>query len=110
MNTPRTCVQSRRQFVYGLASLGGLGAITPPAVAAEPPPETTKLRIAHVFPAAACAAPEFVAEELLRTEGFTDIQYIKTRSVLESLKGQAAGETDLRISTILPTIIRLDAG
>jgi NitT/TauT family transport system substrate-binding protein len=27
---------------------------------------------------AICIAPQFVAEELLRGEGFTDVQYVKT--------------------------------
>src|SRR5512143_2862395 len=69
---------SRRQFLGGLALtstaavLGwrpGLGV-----AAVEPPPETTALRIRRGSPA--CWAPMYVAEPLLREEGFTDVQYV----------------------------------
>jgi len=43
---------------------------------AEPPPETPTIRI-HDSPIA-CFAPSYVAAELLRLEGFTDVQYVKT--------------------------------
>ena len=48
-----------------------LGA--PPA-AAEEPLETTSLRL--IKSPTICAAPQYVAEELLRAEGFTDIRFI----------------------------------
>src|SRR5262249_23742888 len=41
---------------------------------AEPPPETTRLRL--VGGRALCYAPQFVAEDLLRGEGFTDVEYV----------------------------------
>ena len=67
---------SRRGFLNGLtltgtAALVGLGA--GPA-AAEPPPETTRLRLRVWRPS--CWAPVHVAEPLLRAEGFTDLQYV----------------------------------
>ena len=43
---------------------------------AEPPPETTTLRIGHS--PSLCAAPQFVAEDLLRGEGFTSVTYVKS--------------------------------
>jgi NitT/TauT family transport system substrate-binding protein len=46
--------------------------------AAEPPPETTTLRWRALR--AACWVPQIVAEDLLREEGFTDIQYIKYKN------------------------------
>jgi NitT/TauT family transport system substrate-binding protein len=45
------------------------------AMAAEPPPEVTSLRLRVWRPS--CWAPFHVAEPLLREEGFTDIEYIK---------------------------------
>lgn len=44
----------------------------PPA--AEAPSETTRLRLSRV--PTICLAPQYIAEALLRGEGFTDIQYI----------------------------------
>jgi len=101
---------SRRQFLStaALAGTGALLGLQSNLLAAEPPPETTKLRIGHV--GSACTAPQFIAEDLLRAEGFTHIQYIKARSVPERLKAVAAGETDLIQGTILPTVMGLDSG
>lgn len=69
----------RRREVLGALSAGGaaalLGLRAGPAKA-EPPPETTRIRI-HDSPIA-CFAPTYVAAELLKLEGFTDIQYVKT--------------------------------
>lgn len=69
---------SRREFLGGLALAGTAAAIgiRPEfgTAAAEPPPETTTLRIHKGKPA--CWVPLYVAEPLLREEGFTDIQYI----------------------------------
>jgi NitT/TauT family transport system substrate-binding protein len=60
------------------------------SAAAEPPPEVTKIRI--VKTPAICLAPMFVAEELLRLEGFTDVAYISeetTENYTLLLKGRA---------------------
>ena len=43
------------------------------AVAVEPPPETTRVRLGAV--PSICLSPQYVAEDLLRAEGFTDIRY-----------------------------------
>ena len=66
---------SRRRFlantsVLGAASLLGL----PRTAAAEPAPETTRLRI--VKAPAICLVPEYLAEDLLRLEGFSEVEYV----------------------------------
>ena len=60
-----------RTSAMGAASLLGLHHL--PA-AAEPPPETTKIRFVHA--PAICLAPQYLAEELLRLEGFTEVEYL----------------------------------
>jgi NitT/TauT family transport system substrate-binding protein len=72
---PTTAEYSRRDFLAGVSGMGAAAALGPRLAAAEPPPETTRVRFEH-FPAA-CLAPQYVAEELLRAEGFTDVQFIK---------------------------------
>jgi NitT/TauT family transport system substrate-binding protein len=69
---------TRRAFSSGLVAAGAAVILRPGAqtFAAEPPPETTTLRLTHHKPA--CWAPQYVAEELLRAEGFSDLQYIST--------------------------------
>jgi NitT/TauT family transport system substrate-binding protein len=68
---------SRRQFVAGLTLAGTTGLLgpRPEGAAAEPRPETPRLRL-YKFPGI-CLAPQYVAEELLRAEGFTDVQYLE---------------------------------
>jgi NitT/TauT family transport system substrate-binding protein len=68
----------RRQFVQTLGFGGGAALIglRPRTAAAEPPPETTRIRL-HDAPIA-CFAPSYVAGELLAAEGFTNIEYVKT--------------------------------
>jgi NitT/TauT family transport system substrate-binding protein len=70
-------MQTRRRFLTILSATGAAGFLrTPPTFAAEGPPELTSVRFAK-FPAI-CFAPQYVCEELLRAEGFTDIRYLDT--------------------------------
>ena len=69
--------ESRRHFLTQLATAGviGLGGIPirSRSSAAEPPPEVTTVTLEKA-PPAICIAPEYVAEDLLRAEGVTDIR------------------------------------
>ena len=67
--------QTRRRFLTLLAAGGAGFAHAPRAWAAEGAPETTSVRIDK--DRSTCAAPQDVAAELLRTEGFTDIRYVE---------------------------------
>ena len=65
----------RRRFLSGTTALGATSFLGWPEIShAEPPPETKKIRLFHA--PFACFAPQTLAEELLRLEGFTDIQYV----------------------------------
>ena len=65
---------SRRELMRGLTVVGTTGLIgvraTPAAV--EPPPETTTIRIGSSR--SLCFPPQYVAEALLRAEGFANVQ------------------------------------
>ena len=63
---------SRREILRMTAALGLASAM--PTLAAESPPETTRLRLHKT--SSLCNSSLFVAEELLRAEGFTEIQYV----------------------------------
>jgi NitT/TauT family transport system substrate-binding protein len=70
--------QTRRGFLTSASMALGAMLLGAPPVAAEEPLETTSLRL--IKSSSICAAPQYVAEELLRAEGFTDIRFIAGKS------------------------------
>jgi NitT/TauT family transport system substrate-binding protein len=94
----------------GLALLAGCGrqAPSPGPVAAEPPPETTVLKLDKR--PSICVAPQYVAEELLRGEGFTDVRYTVYPGVKEIEPALAAGEIDIGMHFAAPQVLRIEAG
>jgi NitT/TauT family transport system substrate-binding protein len=97
---------SRRKFLGSVtgAATAGLVGLPPERVAAEPPPETTTLRLDR-FPSI-CLAPQFVADGLLRTEGFTDVQYVSGTG----LGDYASGKLHFGMEYSPPVIVAVDAG
>src|ERR671931_306591 len=93
MSTQHTQRFSRRRFLRGLTLVGSVGllGVRPRPLAAEPPPETTTLRLAY-HSHSLCHAPLYVAQELLPGEGFTDVRYVKTVGVERAL---ASGQVDI---------------
>jgi len=102
----------RRRFVGGAAALAGSAALFgygPRPVGAEPPPETTRLRLVQI--PSICQAPQYVAEQLLQAEGFTDVQYLKKPGATKGIEAAlASGEADINMHFAGPLIMRLDAG
>ena len=75
--------QSRRRFLATLTAAGAAGLIGPPSSKAQDGQlETTTIRIAKI--AGICIAPQYVAEDLLRAEGFTDIRYVATDAGMQA--------------------------
>jgi NitT/TauT family transport system substrate-binding protein len=99
--------QSRRRLLTTLSAFGAAGLVgAPNSLAQEAPPETTTIRLAKM--PGICIAPQYVAEEMLKTEGFTDIQYFE--SGINLYPGFAAGRIDISIAYVAPFILELDAG
>ena len=70
-------ILNRRQFVIALSLAGAASLVEARrAFAAEGPLETVSVRITKNQ--GICYAPQYVAEELLRDEGFTDIRFVDT--------------------------------
>jgi NitT/TauT family transport system substrate-binding protein len=99
---------SRRQFLStaALAGTGALLGLQSNSLAAEPPPETKTITL--VQGPALCMAPQYLAEELLRGEGFTDVQYVKKDSP-GIYKAISSGEADLSMGVTLAFIMQVDA-
>lgn len=69
---------SRRAILRGLSATAGAGLVGVDAqpAAAEPPPETRSIRLMKDPDVPIlCYAPQYLAEDFLRIEGFTDIRY-----------------------------------
>jgi NitT/TauT family transport system substrate-binding protein len=108
MDHHRTEGWRRREFLCGLTLAGtaGLLALQPRPIAAEPPPETTRLRIG--YSPAICFAPLYVAaEQLLQAEGFVDVQYVKGRTATEVL---VSGEVDFSTFDMASLIVHTHKG
>jgi NitT/TauT family transport system substrate-binding protein len=100
---------SRRQFVGGLTLAGtaGLLGLRPEEAAAEPPPETPRLRL-YKWPGI-CLAPQYVAEPLLRAEGFTDVQYMEFPEGVKGLYDRVgSGAVDITQWYLAPFIDAAD--
>jgi NitT/TauT family transport system substrate-binding protein len=101
---------NRRDVLRGIG-LAGAAVLSgrPLLAAAEPPPETTRLRLGKT--GALCAAPQYVAEPLFQAEGFSDTQYV-TRPGPTSwgMKALAAGEIDITVNYGTNLILQVDAG
>jgi NitT/TauT family transport system substrate-binding protein len=101
---------SRRRFLGGLTLVGtaGLLGLRPAPVAAEPPPETKRIRLIKIT--GICVAPQYVADDLLRVEGFTDVEYVPATAGIEAAKAVGSGAADLTMNFVAPTLMRVDAG
>jgi NitT/TauT family transport system substrate-binding protein len=91
-----------------LVGTAGLLGLNPEPLAAEPP-KTTTLSLIQFTPASR-DAPPYVAEESLRSEGFTKVQYIKMDEYSEYEIASASGKADINMSFAPDAVIRLEAG
>ena len=101
--------QSRRDFLTSLSSTGAACLMgLPNSFAQEAPPETTTVR----FPISnnICFAPLYVADELLRAEGFTDIRYVSTASGATGARWVARGDADFDNAFVGTQMSLIDAG
>jgi NitT/TauT family transport system substrate-binding protein len=101
--------RSRREFLAELALAGtaALLSLHPRPATAEPPPETTALRLGRT--PAICQAPSYLAQEFLSGEGFTDAQHVLVgREVLT--KAVASRQIDMAMNFAGPLLISVDVG
>jgi NitT/TauT family transport system substrate-binding protein len=82
-------IQTRRRFLTAVSLAGAAGVVRlPPVLAEEGGLETTTVRIGKS--PGICVAPQYVAEELLRAEGFTDVRYIWRSRPLQPSRSRMA--------------------
>lgn len=73
--------------------------------AAEAPPEITTIKINQL--PVVCLAPQYLAEDLLRLEGFTDVQYIKPKAPAAA-GPVASGAVDIAMSATPSWVTQAD--
>jgi NitT/TauT family transport system substrate-binding protein len=101
--------QTRRSFLTTLSLAGAAGLVgRQRAFAAEGALETTTVRLPKT--PAICIAPGYVADGLLRAEGFTDIRYVDFPTVFAPIEAVARGEIDFNLNYSINYVAAIDAG
>src|SRR5690348_9211397 len=104
----------RREWIRALGVAGASSLVGWPwrSAFAEPPPETTRIRIGKV--PTVCLSPQYVAAELLRSEGFRDIEYESSgASAIGGVPGAEAlgeGRIDIGMNFAAPLAVAIDRG
>jgi len=99
---------TRRELLAGTSMLGATTLLgLPRSAAAEPPPEIQKIRLVHE--PAICLAPQYLAEELLHLEGFSEVEYVVTPTT-KSLGVLEEGRADITMGAAPDVVAALDMG
>lgn len=99
--------QSRRDLLHVAAA--GLASAWMPASASESAPETKRIRMLRYPVDVACLSPLWIAADLLRAEGFDDVQYVAMNPDLQ-FNAIVSGQVDLIQSDIFSFLPELDRG
>ncbi len=99
---------NRRDFLAQAAALAGT-ALLPfsNSARAEAPPEVNKMRLVHT--PGICLSPQYLAEEFLRLEGFSEIEYGESPTTFPA-NFLASGQADFTQHGVTSLLPLLDAG
>ena len=101
--------QNRRRFLTTLSAAGCASVLGGARSSAQDGPlETTTVRLAKI--SGICIAPQYVADELLRAEGFTDIRHLPTEAGVPAALSLARGDVDFTANFAPALMIAIDAG
>jgi NitT/TauT family transport system substrate-binding protein len=102
-------MQSRRDFLTSVSAAGAAGLVgLRRPLADEGPLETTAIRLVRT--SGICVAPIYIAQELLRAEGFADIRYVSAPGGVAAAGVTTRGEADFLLTFAAPLLIPMDAG
>jgi NitT/TauT family transport system substrate-binding protein len=102
---------SRRSFLTGLAAVGSTGLFgSSRSRAEEALPETNTVRLGRWKDGAYCWASVYLAGELLRADGFTDVQYVAGDKRLDNSQWLAQGHVDFDMNMPSMHIKLIEAG
>jgi NitT/TauT family transport system substrate-binding protein len=104
-------VQSRRHFLASAAAAGVAGIVGRATEAwAEPPPETTSVRLPRYIGGAYCWAGVYIAGEILRAEGFTGIRYVQGDTSVDHSAWIAKNEMDFSVNYVPIHLASINTG
>ena len=104
-------VQSRRRFMAGLSAAATTGLmLTPKSLRAEPPLETTTVRLGRWIGGAYCWASLYLAGELMRADGLSDVRYVEGDTNVDNTEWLAGGVTDFDFNMPSMHIRTIEAG
>jgi NitT/TauT family transport system substrate-binding protein len=102
-------VQTRRRFLTAISLAGAAGFLPgSPALAAEEPLETTVVRLPRI--PSTCLAPQYLAEQLLRADGFTDVHYVDAASSAGFTDVVSNGTVDFTQCFVAAVVTGVDSG
>jgi len=98
--------QNRRRFLATLTATGITSLMGAEKSYSQAPPEVRTIRFVHT--PAICVSPQYLAEEMLRLEGFSDVEYVdipttRTLTLLED------GRADMTMGGAPDVVAALDA-
>jgi NitT/TauT family transport system substrate-binding protein len=103
-------VITRRAFLKTTGAVGAIalsaGSVRP--VRAQDHPEITKLTLVNTT--SLCAAPQYIAEELLRGEGFDGVRHLRLPGGPEVYRVLSTGQADIAMAFAAPFLLQVDAG
>lgn len=102
---------TRRRFLGSAFTLGAASFLgMPGSAAADAPPETKRIRL--VLDEATCLAPQFLSAEMLRLEGFAQVEYVRLNYEEHSNLGSvvAAGKADITQDAGVSFVSLIDIG
>ena len=104
----KTIRSGRRNFLTLASAIGATALLGQGrSASAEPPPETKKIRLVKI--PAICLAPEYVAEDFLRSEGFSEVEFVEMVQITAPDMLQA-NRADVTVNSPPMLLPQLDAG
>jgi NitT/TauT family transport system substrate-binding protein len=102
-------VQSRRDFLASASLAGAAGVLgARGSLADEKPLETTSVRLTTA--AGICIAPQYLAGELLRADGFTDVSFVPAMKGPPGARMIGRGEADFTSTFAASIVLPIDEG
>ena len=111
MNEEYRRTSTRREFLSTASALAAASLLAVPGrSAAQMPPETKRIRL--ITDEAICLAPQFLSAELLRLEGFEEVEYVRMDYDKYPNFGAAvaAGKADMSQDAAITFVAAIDAG